>query len=392
MNIVISPDSYKGSNTAVRVAEAMERGVRVVFPDADIRCVPIADGGEGTVDAVVAAGGGEYRRVKVVGPLGRPVEAKYGTLPGGRAIIEMAAASGLPLVPYDERNPELTTTFGTGELILDALDYGCREFLIGIGGSATNDAGVGMAEALGYRFTDSEDRPVIRGGGSLSEIEHIDDTRVDARLADCTFAVACDVQNPLYGSEGAAHIYGPQKGADDAMVERLDNGLRWIAKKISSELGKSVEDIPGAGAAGGLGAGLVAFCGGTLKSGIDAVLDIVRFDDILADVDLILTGEGAMDGSTSYGKVPVGVARRASDRNIPVIAVVGNIGAGAENVYRHGIDGIMSTANGAMPLEEALSRSTELIVDAAERLMRFLEVGMRMGARLSTSTDRRVDV
>ncbi len=390
MKIVVAPDSFKGSNSSVRVAEIIERGVRVIFPDAEIVRIPVADGGEGTVEAVIAAAGGEYRDVEVTGPLGERVTARYGLLPGGRGVIEMAAASGLPLVPAGRRDPEQTTTFGTGELILDALDQGCTEILIGVGGSATNDAGMGMAQALGFSFLDSAGREVGRGGKHLAEVEAIDTRAVDPRLASCLVTVACDVRNPLFGEEGAAHVYGPQKGADGAMIERLDRGLRRIAERIERDLGASVAEVPGAGAAGGLGAGLLAFCGAELKSGIDAVLDIVRFDEMVAGAGLVITGEGAMDGSTAYGKVPVGIARRAkrsgaaeerdrgSGNEIPVVAVVGNIGKGASNVYRHGIDAIMSTVNGAMPLSEALDRSVELLEEASERLMRIVRVGMRL--------------
>jgi glycerate 2-kinase len=378
VRILIAPDSFKGTNSSVRVAELIERGVRSVFPDAAILRVPVADGGEGTVEAVVTASGGEYRRTVVTGPLGEPVEATWGVLPGGRAVIEMAEASGLPLVPADRRNPEITTTYGTGELISAALESGCSELLIGIGGSATTDAGVGMAEALGYRFLTADGSAAARGGGALATIERIDRSRVEPSLSRCRISVACDVRNPLYGPEGAAAVYGPQKGADEAMVARLDDGLAHIAIVIELDLGRAVAKLPGAGAAGGLGAGLVAFCHAELRSGIDAMLDIVRFDSLLRGVDLVITGEGAMDGSTSYGKVPVGVAKRAKAAGVPVLALVGNIGKGAERVYEHGIDGIMTTVDGAMPLEVALEHSSRHLEEAAGRLMRFVRVGMRL--------------
>lgn len=379
MRVVIAPDSFKGTNDAVRVAELIKRGVLRVFPHADTRCIPAADGGEGTVTAVVAAAGGELREISVTGPVGDPVSARYGLLPGGRGVIEMAAASGLPLVPQDRQNPEHTTTYGTGELMADALDAGCRELLIGVGGSATNDGGIGMAEALGYRFLDEGGVACGHDGEALRQIASISTESVDPRISESRFVVACDVQNPLYGRTGAAFVYGPQKGADQEMVVRLDEGLRNLSRVIGRDLGVAVDELPGAGAAGGLGAGLVAFCGAELESGIDAVLDLVRFDEMLEGVDLIITGEGALDGSTAYGKVPVGIARRATERGIPVLAIVGNIGPGAEAVYELGIDGVMTTVSGAMPLEEALRRSGPLIEDAAMRLMRFVDVGMRMG-------------
>lgn len=378
MTILIAPDSFKGTNSAARVAQLIERGMLRVIPEATILRIPVADGGEGTVEAVVTAGGGEYRTIRVTGPLGEPVEATYGVLSGGRAVIEMAAASGLPLVPPELRDPEKTTTRGTGELIRDALDQGCREFLIGIGGSATTDAGIGMACALGFEVIGADGKPCSGVGGELASIERIDSSGADPRIPEASFSVACDVQNPLYGPEGAAVVYGPQKGADEAMVKRLDAGLKRVARAIERDLGRRVAELPGGGAAGGLGAGLVGFCNAELKSGIDAVLELVRFDAMLDGVDLIVTGEGAMDGSTAYGKVPVGIARRAQMRGIPVVAIVGNIGPGAEAVYDHGIAGIMSTVPGAMPLEEALSRSAELLEDAAARTARLIRVGTRL--------------
>lgn len=378
MKILVVPDSFKGSNTSIQVAEIIEKGIRKVFPHAEIESIPIADGGEGTVEAVVLGGNGSYREVTVTGPLGDQVDARYGILDGERAVIEMAAASGLPLVPHDKKNPTLTTTYGTGELIRDALDQGCREFLIGIGGSATNDAGVGMAQALGYSFVDAAGAEIGRGGGELAKLERVYPDDADARLADCTFIIACDVQNPLYGPEGAAHIYGPQKGATQEMIEILDSNLKNFADVIGRDFGKDVQAIPGSGAAGGLGAGLVVFCQGELRSGIDAILDIVRFDERADVAELIITGEGAMDGSSAYGKVPVGIARRARAKHVPVLAIVGNIGKGASAVYEYGIDGIMSTVSRAIPLQEALAQSAVMLEDAAERVMRIIRIGMSL--------------
>ncbi len=378
MKIVIAPDSFKGSNTAIRVADLIEQGVRKVFADAEVVKIPVADGGEGTVNAVVAGGGGEYMDLEVTGPLGDPVTARYGILPGRRAVIEMAAASGLPLVPEDRRNPTLTTTYGTGQLIKAALEEGCREFLIGIGGSATNDAGVGMAQALGYAFKDADGRELGYGGGELARLEAIDTSGADPRLAESSFAVACDVTNPLYGETGAAHVYGPQKGATPEIVKELDANLRHFADVVQKQLGRDVSREPGSGAAGGLGAGLMIFCGAELKSGIDAVLDIVRFESYLDDADLVITGEGAIDGQSVYGKVPVGVAKRTGGRNLPVLAIVGDIGEGAAAVYEHGVHGIMSTVNRAMPLAEAMAHSKDLLVDAAERVMRIVDIGRRL--------------
>lgn len=381
MKIVIAPDSFKGSSSAIQVAERIAKGIRKVSPDAEIVKIPVADGGEGTVEAVVAGGNGIFRDVEVTGPLGDRITARYGILDGTRAVIEMAAASGLPLVPKEKRNPLNTTTRGTGELIRDALDQGCREFLIGIGGSATNDAGVGLAQALGYSFLDRNGSEIGYGGGALSSLSRIDTAGADKRIEKSSFAVACDVKNPLYGEEGAAHVYGPQKGATAEIIKILDQNMRHFARIIEQQLGQDVSQIPGAGAAGGLGAGLVAFCQALLKSGINAILDIVRFDEQAASADLIITGEGAMDKSSIYGKVPVGVAARVDGRHIPVLAIVGNIGSGASIVYRHGIDAIMSTMDKAMPLEEAMANSGEMLENAAERAMRLVEIGKRLSGK-----------
>ena len=378
MKILIAPDSFKGSNSSLKVAETIERGIRKVIPDVEVIKIPIADGGEGTVEAVVQGGGGDYRTVEVTGPLGERVSAQYGILGKKRAVIEMAAASGLPLVPRESRDPTCTTTFGTGELIQDALDQGCVEFLIGIGGSATNDGGAGMAQALGFSLEDEQGNQINFGGGSLSEIRSIRTEAADSRLKNAQLTVACDVRNPLCGPEGASHIYGPQKGATPDMITQLDANLAHFSKVIGLSLGIQVAELPGAGAAGGLGAGLVAFCGAKLKSGIDAVLDIVRFDEVAKAVDLVITGEGKLDGSSTYGKVPVGVAGRILSSGIPVLAIVGDIGDGASAVYNLGISGIMSTMNRAMPLEDALKMSTEMLEDAAERVMRILQIGQKL--------------
>ena len=378
MRIVIAPDSFKETNSAIAVANTIEKGIRKVFPNAEIIKIPIADGGEGTVEAVVLGGGGDIREIQVTGPMGEKRRGRFGVLPGGRCVVEMAAASGLPLVPEGQRNPLLATTYGTGELIKAALNEGCRELMVGIGGSATNDAGIGMAQALGYSFLDADGHELGFGGGELIKLHRIDKTGVDSRISECAITVACDVDNPLYGERGAAYIYGPQKGADSDTVIELDRGLRHFSDIVKSQLEQDVSLEPGAGAAGGLGAGLMVFCGAQLKSGIESILDIVRFDSQLDEVDLVITGEGKIDNQSAFGKVPVGVARRARARNLPVLAIVGDIGVGAEAVYDEGIDAIMSTVNRAMPLKEALADSTALLEDAAERVMRILSIGLRL--------------
>ncbi len=381
MRIVIAPDSFKGTNTALNVARAIERGMRRAAPDIETVIVPIADGGEGTVEAVLTAAGGQLRDVEVVGPLGERRTAQFGLMSGGRAVIEMAAASGLPLVPDDRRNPLVTTTYGTGELIKAALDAGCREILIGIGGSATNDGGMGMAQALGASFRDASGRELGAGGAELERLAKIDVAALDPRLAQARITVACDVDNPLCGDRGASAIYGPQKGATPEMVRRLDAALRAYAGVVKRDLGRDVLDVPGAGAAGGLGAGLMVFAGGRLTAGIDAVLDIVRFEELLSGVDLVVTGEGRLDAQTAFGKVPVGVARRVQPHGIPVIAVAGDIGRGSQAVYAMGIRAVVSTVDRAMPLAEALAESTRALEDCGERVMRLLQVGMDLARR-----------
>ena len=376
MKILIAPDSFKGSATSSKAAEAIGKGVHTVFPDADLIKIPVADGGEGTVEALTDSMHGEIISRRVKGPLGEEVNAEYGILPGKVAVIEMASASGLPLVPDNKRNPLITSTYGTGQLILDALNMGCTEIILGIGGSATNDGGTGMARALGYNFLDSSGNELKEGGGSLINLAEIDDSEVDGSIFKTKFFVACDVTNPLTGLEGASHIYGAQKGASSGDIEILDGALGKLAAVVSKKYARVNEDIPGAGAAGGLGYGLMEFCGGELKSGIEIVLDLIKFDDYLEGVDLVISGEGRIDGQSIYGKVPVGIAGRAKKKDIPVLVVVGAIGSEVDAVYDHGIDAVMSSVNKAMSLEEAMSRSYELLVDSSSRAMRMIKIGM----------------
>jgi glycerate kinase len=351
-----------------------------IFPDAAYEIIPVADGGEGTVDAVVTAGGGHQEQVTVTGPLGEKVEAFFGILPGKKAVIEMASASGLPLVPDELRNPLKTTTYGTGELIKAALDAGCREILIGIGGSATNDCGVGMAQALGGLFLDRKGNSIGFGGEELSRIDRIDLSGLDPRVLDAEITVACDVTNPLCGPNGASAVYGPQKGADEQMVEQLDQNLLHCSRMIERDLKVSIADIPGSGAAGGLGGGLVGFVKGELLGGIDAVLSLLEFDKLVKDADLVVTGEGKLDYQTVYGKVPAGVAAwtKRGGPDIPVVAIVGDIGDGFEAVYDAGIDVVISTVNKAMSLKEAMSRSRELLIETGERVARLLRIGSHL--------------
>jgi glycerate kinase len=378
MKVLIASDSFKGSLSSLEVGWAMADGIKNVVPDAAVRIIPIADGGEGTVDAMVIACEGEYLTYTVTGPLGDPVQAKIGIIRDGIAVMEMAAASGLPLVPKEKRNPLITTTRGTGELIRYALDHGIRKILIGIGGSATNDGGTGMARALGIRFLDEKDNELPEGGGSLLNLQRIDFSGIDKRVHDLEITVMCDVDNPLCGSRGASAVYGPQKGATPEMVAHLDSCLSNLADIIKRQTGNDIKDIPGAGAAGGLGAGLMAFTGAVLKSGTEAILETIKFDEMAADVDLVITGEGRMDAQSAFGKVPMGVAIRAQKQGTPVIAIVGSVGEGAENIYQHGISAIVPIVNRPMLLEEAMAEGKELTVKAAEMAARLIIAGLKM--------------
>lgn len=378
MRIVVAPDSFKGSMTAARVAGAMARGIRRALPGAEVVEVPMADGGEGTVQSLVDATGGRVVPATVTGPLGEPVAAFYGLLGDGvTAVIEMASASGLPLVPPERRNPLVTTTRGTGELIRAALDAGCRRFIIGIGGSATNDGGAGLAAALGARLLRADGTPVGPGGGGLAELDRIDAAGLDPRLAGCTFTVACDVDNPLCGPRGASAVFGPQKGATPEMVAVLDRNLARYADLLLRDLGRDVRDVPGAGAAGGLGAGLLAFLGATLRRGVEIVVEATGLAEKLAGASLCLTGEGRTDFQTAHGKTPMGVAQAARRHGVPVICLSGGLGQGYERVYEVGIDACLSMVPGPMRLEEAMARGEELMEAAAERAVRLWLAGRR---------------
>ncbi|WP_338833998.1 Glycerate 2-kinase [Moorella humiferrea] len=374
--IVIAPDSFKESLDAPAVAAAIAAGIKRVFPDAETVMVPMADGGEGLTSTMVAATGGRTITTTVTGPLGQPVQATWGILGDGTTgVVEMAQASGLPLVPREKRNPLYTTTYGTGELIAQALDAGCRRLIVGIGGSATNDGGAGMAQALGVRLLNAEGKDIGRGAIGLEELNRIDIEGLDPRIKETEILVACDVDNPLCGPRGASAIYGPQKGATPEMIPRLDAALARLADVIKRDLGKDVRELPGAGAAGGLGAGLVAFLGATLRRGIDLVMETLDLDGILAKgADLVITGEGEINHQTAFGKVPAGVARLAGKYGIPVVALAGSIGEGAATVYDHGIKGFMSIVPRPLPLAYCLENAATLLTDAAERLMRLLTV------------------
>ena len=372
MRVLIATDSFKGSLKSLEVANIIETGIRSVYSIAQFEKIAIADGGEGTVEAMVESLKGEYRYTEVSDPIGNNVRARYGIINGDTAIIEMAEASGLYLVPKDKRNPLITSTYGTGELIRDALSRGCRKILLGIGGSATNDGGMGMAAALGVKFLDKDGEPLAMGGGFLDRLQGIDISSVIPWVDETEFVVACDVNNPLCGERGASRVFGPQKGASPQMVELLDKNLLHYADIIKKDLSIDVLDAPGGGAAGGLGAGLMVFCKAKLMKGMDIVLNTINIDDRIKAADIVITGEGRLDEQTAYGQVPVGVGLRAKKYDKPVFAIVGSIAKGAELVYQQGIDSAVSAITAPMTIDEAIRESPRLIEEASERLFRII--------------------
>lgn len=377
MKVIVVPDSFKGSMSSKQVCLHIENGIKRVLPECEVIKIPVADGGEGTVDAMLEAKGGKRIEVSVLNPLGQEIESFFGVYED-RAIIEMAAASGLTLIEKSQLNPDITTSYGTGQLIRAALDKGFKKIIIGIGGSATNDGGVGMLQALGVKFKDENGEDVGFGGREVGRVQSIDIENIDKRIAECDIVVACDVQNKFCGENGATYVYGPQKGACGEQIIELDQNLYKLAHTINRDVGINVLDINGGGAAGGLGAALVAFCKAEIKSGIDIMLYEAKLIDYLGDTDIVITGEGKIDGQSVNGKVPVGVAKIVKKiKNIPVIAVVGNIGEGAEKVYQMGIDSIMASVNKPMSLEEAMRCSPELLEDCVARMMKMIMVGKK---------------
>jgi glycerate kinase len=380
MRIVVAPDSFKGSVSAVGTANAMEKGIKTVFPEAEIIKIPIADGGEGTVEALVTATNGKMIYQDVVGPLGGRVQSYWGILGDDKtAVIEMAAASGLPLVSNEKRDPRITTTYGTGQLIKAALDRGLEKIIIGIGGSATNDGGCGMAQALGGKFLDSDGHELPYGGAALAKLEGIDLSHMDIRLRNTTIIVACDVDNPLCGTKGATAVYGPQKGASPDMIAELDAALQNFASKAAKVTGKDVAEYPGAGAAGGLGAGLLYFTNAILRPGVEIVLETTGFESLIKSAQFVITGEGRTDFQTAFGKAPVGVAKLAKQYNVSTLCLSGGLGQGYEDVLDQGIDGLMSTVPGPMSLDECIENGPQLIEMGAKRLCQVIKVGMKIG-------------
>lgn len=372
--IVVASDSFKGSITSLEIADSVAIAVHRVFHDCEVKKIPIADGGEGTVDALVFAMGGRKISCYVHDPLMRPIKSTYGILGDNQtAVIEMALASGLTLLSPSERNPLLTTTYGTGELIRDALARGCRKFLIGIGGSATNDAGVGMLQALGFRFLDKNGKELRQGGAMLRQICFVDKSGIAAELKEASFEVACDVDNPLYGEMGAAYVFARQKGADNEMIHLLDDGLRNFANIVAKEEQIDINNIPGAGAAGGLGGGLIAFLKAKRKLGIQMVLDALRFEELIKGADLIITGEGKLDWQTCMGKAPYGVLCAGVKSQIPVIAIAGSVEA-TEYLNQHGFLAVLSLLPYPISLEQAMDKNftRENIVRTIEQMLRIV--------------------
>jgi glycerate kinase len=379
MRILVAPQSFKGSLHGYEVAEAITEGLRTVWPDAEYDLLPVADGGEGTVEALVTATDGAFKESSVEDPLGRSVQATWGILGDGQTgVIEMAAASGLPLISRRERNAKVTSTYGTGQLMRAAIDNGTRRLIIGIGGSATNDGGAGMAYALGARFLDEHGQILRRGGADLLRLDHIDVSGLDPRIRDVEMIVASDVTNPLCGPNGASSVYGPQKGARPADVALLDRALARLAEVIERDLGVSVANEPGGGAAGGLGAGLMAFADARMCRGVELIFQAMNFDSHLDGVEIVFTGEGRVDKQDVFGKAPVVVAERASARGIPTVLVVGSIGAGYESVLDHGVQAIVSILDRPMPIEAAVQHTARMIRQASEQAARLIDVGEKL--------------
>lgn len=374
MKAVLAPDSFKGSLTAAEAAEAMKNGILNAAPDTVVETVPMADGGEGTTDNLVDVFGGRKEYLDVMGPTGRHVTAKYGIINDNVCVVEVAESSGLTLVDPGERDPLKATTYGLGELIKDALDKGCRTFIVGLGGSATNDGGAGMAAALGYRFLDKDGNDIPYGGGSLDRLCHITAEGADHRIFESDFMIACDVKNPLCGENGASCVFGPQKGADDTDVRVLDDNLRHLADIVKEYLGKDIADIPGAGAAGGLGGGAVAFLNGRLKNGLDIIAEISGLEEKMRDADIVFTGEGKCDSQTLGGKTPFGVSKIACRNNVPVMIIAGTVGDGIEPMYKMGVKGIYGIKKTGMSMEYAQANAKNLVEQTAEKAYRdFLE-------------------
>jgi len=382
MKIIIAPQSFKGSLSALEVSNIIAQSVKKNFPDSEIITIPIADGGDGTLETLVDATNGTLKSLNVLDPLERNIQAQWGSL-GDKttAVIEMARASGLALLNNNELNPLQTTTFGTGQLILEAINTNHKQIIIGIGGSATNDAGVGMASALGFKFLKDNGDPISSGASEIGLIKNIIIPKNIIDFSKYKILVACDVNNPLCGENGASYIYGPQKGASPEQVKFLDDSLYSFSKVINKELGINVLDIPGSGAAGGLGAGLMAFTSATLKPGISIVFDTLNVEERIKDADLIITGEGQFDKSTIFDKAPVGIAKLGLKYNIPSVGISGSIGEGFHLIHENGISSISSIINKPMNIESAIKNAPELLLQASDQLMRAIKIGIRLNLK-----------
>lgn len=378
MKFLFASDSFKGSLSSQKTAELLAKAAREIFPDCQCDSIVVADGGEGTTAAVLAATNGKKLPVQVHGPFWEDITSNYGMLDENRAVMEMAAASGLPLVPEEKRDPRYTTSYGTGEMIADALRRGFRDISIAIGGSATNDGGIGCICALGGKFLDENNQELKGCGEDLMKIRKIDLSGLNPLIKECKFTVMCDVTNPLCGKDGATYTFGRQKGATPEIQNDLEAGMCNYRDIIKEQFDLDMDNIPGSGAAGGLGTALMVFLNGTLKSGIETVLDLVDFDEHLKDVDIVVTGEGATDWQSVFGKVMQGVGVHCKKRHIPAVAIVGSMGSGAEDIFDYGIESIITTVNNIMPLSDALNHAEELYLGAARRMFRLLKAGMQM--------------
>lgn len=378
MKFLFASDSFKGSLSSQKTAEFLAKAAREIFPDCQCDSIVVADGGEGTTAAVLAATNGKNLPVQVHGPLWEDITSNYGMLDENRAVMEMAAASGLPLVPEEKRDPRYTTSYGTGEMIADALRRGFRDISIAIGGSATNDGGIGCIRALGGKFLDENNQELKGCGEDLMKIRKIDLSGLNPLIKECKFTVMCDVTNPLCGKDGATYTFGRQKGATPEIQNDLEAGMCNYRDIIKEQFDLDMDNIPGSGAAGGLGTALMVFLNGTLKSGIETVLDLVDFDEHLKDVDIVVTGEGATDWQSVFGKVMQGVGVHCKKHHIPAVAIVGSMGSGAEDIFDYGIESIITTVNNIMPLSDALNHAEELYLGAARRMFRLLKAGMQM--------------
>ena len=382
MKIVVAPQAFKGSLGAFQVCDAIKEGINQVFPDAEVDISPMADGGDGTLEVLVQGTKGKTISAWVTGPLGQQVEALWGVLGDGQtAVIEMARASGLALVPREKQNPLVATTYGTGELIRQALEAGYRNFIVGVGGSATCDGGAGVAQALGARLLDAQGQDLPVGGKALSKLAEVDVSGMDPRIRDSHFQVATDVSNPLCGPEGTAAIYGPQKGATPSIVRELDDALSHYAGVVKRNLGIEIGDVPGAGAAGGLGFGMMALLQAQLRSGVDVVAEAIDFSRRLEGSDLVITGEGQLDGQSAYGKTIMGVASRARGLSIPVIAIAGGIAPGYQSIYQHGVTSATSITPRPMGLDSAIGNAYQLVTEATERALRMISAGINIEQR-----------